>query len=295
MKRHGKWLGTLALTVICAGGLAAPAEAGCGGCGPKEAKASEPEPEHPWLTTDALKALLQAKVPVVILDARGQRAKNPVPTAKPVNHLANEQEIARLVPNKKSLVITYCGGPKCSLSPKLAHRLERFGYENVVEYKEGIRGWKASLVKTKKTTLPASCGHCPSVCSGCPPKKSCSSEVAKKKAELNTPALKALVDAKLPLVILDARSGKYDDGRRIGNAKQLSHQAGPREIAQLVPSKQSLVVTYCGGVKCPLSKMLATRLEKLGYTNVIEFPQGMKGWTQAGFSVRRTSTGSSSK
>ena len=50
---------------------------------------------------------------------------------------------------KDALIVTYCGGPQCPLSHKLAHRLEGSGYTNVIEYREGIKGWTAAGHKTE--------------------------------------------------------------------------------------------------------------------------------------------------
>jgi rhodanese-related sulfurtransferase len=87
------------------------------------------------------------------------------------------------------------------------------------------------------------------------------------------------------MVILDARSGKFDDGRRLSGAKALSAEAEEADAGKVIPSKDSLVVTYCASWKCPASHALAERLKKLGYANVIEYRQGIEGWTKAGNSV----------
>jgi rhodanese-related sulfurtransferase len=114
-------------------------------------------------------------------------------------------------------------------------------------------------------------------CKGCP--------VAAKEAVVNTEGLSTLIQSKVPLKLFDARSGKYDDGQRIPGAQQLSADADEAVIAKAIPDKSALVVTYCAGVKCPASKALADRLKKLGYSNVIEYPQGIAGWLEAGKAV----------
>jgi rhodanese-related sulfurtransferase len=106
-----------------------------------------------------------------------------------------------------------------------------------------------------------------------------------KEAEVNTEGLDTLIKSKVPLKLFDARSGKYDDGQRIPGAQQLSADADEAVIAKAIPDKSALVVTYCAGVKCPASKALADRLKKLGYTNVIEYPQGIADWIAAGKAV----------
>ncbi len=106
-------------------------------------------------------------------------------------------------------------------------------------------------------------------------------------ATIETSALAALVKSGIPLVLLDARTGKYDDGRRLPGAKQLGPKATAEEAAALIKAKDSLVVTYCANPKCPASGHLAARLKELGYTNVLEYPQGIEGWVKAGLSVEK--------
>ncbi|MEI6168098.1 MAG: rhodanese-like domain-containing protein [bacterium] len=108
---------------------------------------------------------------------------------------------------------------------------------------------------------------------------------APKEAVVNTEGLATLIQSKVPLKLFDARSGKYDDGQRIPGAQQLSADADEAVITTAIPDKSALVVTYCAGVKCPASKALADRLKKLGYSNVIEYPQGIAGWLEAGKAV----------
>lgn len=101
-------------------------------------------------------------------------------------------------------------------------------------------------------------------------------------AVVNTAALKVLLDVKAPAAVLDARSGKYDDGKRLPGAKQLSPDAEESVIATTLPDKNALIVTYCAGLTCPASKALADRLKKLGYSKVLEYPEGIAGWIAAG-------------
>ncbi len=110
---------------------------------------------------------------------------------------------------------------------------------------------------------------------------------AAKEAVVNTEGLATLIQSKVPLKIFDARSGKYDDGQRLPGAQQLSADADESVITKAIPDKATLVVTYCAGVKCPASKALADRLKKLGYANVIEYPQGIAGWLEAGKAVEK--------
>lgn len=106
-------------------------------------------------------------------------------------------------------------------------------------------------------------------------------------ATINTDALAALIRANTTMTILDARSGKYDDGRRIPGAKSLAASADDATLAATAGAKDGLVVTYCANLKCPASKALATKLRSLGYTNVLEYPDGIEGWAAAGKTVAK--------
>jgi len=102
------------------------------------------------------------------------------------------------------------------------------------------------------------------------------------KAELNAEALKAIMDAKVPIVLLDARgpSDQWIDG-----ARPLTADADKRAIRQAVGHPGRLIVTYCDGPECPASQMLANHLAEHGYTNIIRFTGGVEAWTKAGFKM----------
>jgi rhodanese-related sulfurtransferase len=160
-----------------------------------------------------------------------------------------------------------------------------------------------SLVLAAVIALSGCCSPCRSSrgdgkCSVCPAKagKSCPHCGMQKDqckclvkdsstAIVNTAALKALINSGTPLTLVDARVGKYDDGRRIPNALNLSPEAQESEIARVLPSKEALIVTYCGNLKCPASSALAARLNSLGYKYVLKYPQGIEGWVKEGNAV----------
>jgi rhodanese-related sulfurtransferase len=85
--------------------------------------------------------------------------------------------------------------------------------------------------------------------------------------------------------LLDARYGKYYDGKVIPTAKHLGADSTESAISAQLPDKKAEIITYCAGVKCPASKELADKLHKMGYTNVKEYTEGLEGWTGAGKST----------
>ncbi|HCE47001.1 MAG TPA: hypothetical protein DET40_25925 [Lentisphaeria bacterium] len=113
------------------------------------------------------------------------------------------------------------------------------------------------------------------------------------KAEAKVPeGVKAITTAELQKIvadksalIFDARTGKYDTGERVPGAKTLSAANTADEIAKAIPDKNAAVVTYCANTACPASGDLAGTLKKMGYTNIMEYPEGIEGWIKAGNKV----------
>jgi len=103
---------------------------------------------------------------------------------------------------------------------------------------------------------------------------------------LTSGEMKQIVTAK-SAIILDARTGKYDDGQRIPGAKALSPSSSKEEAAMLIPDKSSAIITYCANLKCPASAALAKHLKELGYTNIREYPEGIQGWLSDGNPVEK--------
>jgi rhodanese-related sulfurtransferase len=54
--------------------------------------------------------------------------------------------------------------------------------------------------------------------------------------------------------------------------------------------KSAGIVVYCGGLKCPQSRMAAEKLLKLGYENLRAYEGGLEEWKAAGFAHRKSVT-----
>ena len=141
----------------------------------------------------------------------------------------------------------------------------------------------ASITLLGAANIAASCGHC-----GTSSDSSTTNAAAKAEKHptmIDTKELAQMIASNTPMVIVDARSGKYDDGRRIADAKQLAADAKDAAIAKALPDKDALIVAYCTNKECPASAKLAARLIALGYTKVHKYPEGIEGWVAAGNSV----------
>lgn len=142
--------------------------------------------------------------------------------------------------------------------------------------------------------LAGSCGSC-STCASGDAKAAPDKKAGKDKGKADSAAVvnvtpvqvHELIKSGEPVVVLDARSGKYDDGRRLPGARSLNAGSPPEEIAKLLPDKNAKIVAYCAHEKCPAGPDLAKHLVKLGYKNVHELPVGIDGWEKAGFPVEK--------
>ncbi len=137
-------------------------------------------------------------------------------------------------------------------------------------------GEKCQLHETAKCNLPGK-EH------GCSDKDKC--DLYKKLKHgpyINTTVLENLLESNLPMVLLDARSGKWDDKTRIPGAQSLNDKSTKDEVEKMIKTKDTLVITYCANLKCLASKNLYIHLKKLGYKNVMEYPFGMECWLESG-------------
>ncbi len=92
--------------------------------------------------------------------------------------------------------------------------------------------------------------------------------------------------AKLPRpensIIIDSRPArpKYDKGY-IPTAISIPNSKFDKMINKLPKDKNTLLIFYCGGLKCKLSHKSARKAEKLGYNNVKVFATGFPAWKKA--------------
>ncbi|MGZ3634142.1 MAG: rhodanese-like domain-containing protein [Parachlamydiaceae bacterium] len=100
--------------------------------------------------------------------------------------------------------------------------------------------------------------------------------------DVKTEQIKQWYDQKKPMVVLDARTKPYFDGKLLPNAKWVPADAPEKDIQAAIPSKDSLVVVYCAGPGCPASGWLYDKLISLGYTNLYEYHAGINEWAKKG-------------
>ena len=172
-----------------------------------------------------------------------------------------------------------CGGCAAKIKADPAKAMEKIRARGEEPERLAAAAAVAAPAKADGSACGGSCGACPVASKA---GKNAEAGSGSRAGHIDANGINALLRAGVPMVVLDARSGQFDDGRRIPTAKSLNAESSAEAVGKAIPSKDALVVTYCVSVQCPASNKLAKRLLELGYTNIIEFPDGMAGWDAAG-------------
>lgn len=87
-------------------------------------------------------------------------------------------------------------------------------------------------------------------------------------------------------VILDARAAPFYDQGHVPGALNLARDDFARDYRKLAPrlrpDRDRLIVVYCSGGECHDSKLVASALLSLGFSDVKVFTGGWEQWSQAG-------------
>jgi rhodanese-related sulfurtransferase len=91
------------------------------------------------------------------------------------------------------------------------------------------------------------------------------------------------IPLKKGVVLIDSRPAarQYDPGHITG-AINIPDSQFEKLVDKLPADKATLLIFYCGGLECMLSHNSAVKAEKLGYTNVKVYAEGMPDWKVKG-------------
>ena len=96
--------------------------------------------------------------------------------------------------------------------------------------------------------------------------------------------LRAAVEAGA-VTVVDALPESYYTQQHLPGALNLVSDEVEARAGALLPDKAAPIVTYCSNVTCANSEAVAQRLEKLGYTGVRKYREGIQDWVEAGLPV----------
>jgi len=175
-----------------------------------------------------------------------------IPTAVNLPYPAFDKLAEKMLPkDKNALVIFYCAGTTCNMSPGSADKARKLGYTNLKVYKDGMPAWSA-----------------------------------KNYSVLSVQSLKeAWIDKDIPHVLLDVRAVKESRQGFIKGAVAFPahHNAAPL-IKKLDLKKNAPLIVYGGQNEVP-AVAVAKELLKAGYGNVKVLSGGFEAWKVAGFPV----------
>jgi rhodanese-related sulfurtransferase len=80
------------------------------------------------------------------------------------------------------------------------------------------------------------------------------------------------------VAIIDSRPIRKFKQGHIDSAINIPESSFEEMKGRLPSDKASLLIFYCGGLKCPLSHKSAFAAEKLGYTNIAVYAAGYPDW-----------------
>ncbi|MBI5885690.1 MAG: rhodanese-like domain-containing protein [Deltaproteobacteria bacterium] len=100
---------------------------------------------HNLVSTAQLKILLERKADLVLVNVldRPEFAQEHIPGSINIP-VAEIERIAPQLIKSSDLIVVYCRTSRCRASAVAADKLSTIGYDNVMRYSAGIRGWKAA-------------------------------------------------------------------------------------------------------------------------------------------------------
>jgi len=170
-----------------------------------------------------------------------------IPTAVNLPFPAFDKLADSLLPKDKSaLIIFYCSGPTCNMSPGSADKAKKLGYTNVKVYKDGMPAW---LEKNSGILSPKSLKE-------------------------------AWIDKDVPHVLLDVRSAKEVQKGFIKGAVSFPARQAAKLIKGLEIKKSAPIIVYDQkGSKDAAT--VAAALIKAGFKRVVVLTGGFNTWQMA--------------
>lgn len=100
--------------------------------------------EYRVLSTDELKALIDAGADLVLIDTRTSEEYQEahIKGALSIPESTFDVQLSLLPPDRNALIVLYCNGVKCGKSRKAAKKADAAGYRNLSIYAEGFPVWE---------------------------------------------------------------------------------------------------------------------------------------------------------
>jgi rhodanese-related sulfurtransferase len=174
-----------------------------------------------------------------------------IPGAINVPYPAWDKVVNRLPGDKNTLLVFFCQGVTCQMSPLSQRKAIALGYKKTKVYHEGVPEWQT---KDYLTTRP---------------------QFVKE----------AYVDKDIPAVILDVRATDEAKSGHIKGAVNMPVAAVKSQLKSFPPGKLQAPIIVYDGRGGDESRNVARELIKSGQTNVQVVEGGLLGWQTAGYAI----------
>lgn len=194
-----------------------------------------------------------AKTPYTLIDSRPllRFQEGAIPGAIHLPFIGFDKFVDRLPKDKSQLVVFYCGGITCTLSPNSLKKAKLLGYTNLRVYREGQPEW---ATRNYQVTTP---------------------EFVKL----------AYVDRDIPHVMVDARSAEDAASGHIKSAVSVPAGKEKAIVKSLPPAKLKAPIIVYDGRGGEQAVTVAKALIKAGQQNVLVLSGGMIGWQAGAYPV----------
>jgi len=106
-------------------------------------------------------------------------------------------------------------------------------------------------------------------------------------ATISTAEVRQLQESGRPFEFWNVLTDQYFHGENISGSRRVPLNRVGKETRDKNIAKDTEIVVYCAGPKCPMSAMAAEKLAKLGYTNARAYEGGLEEWKQAGLPIEK--------
>ena len=194
-----------------------------------------------------------AKAAYTLIDSRPlpRFQEGAIPTAIHLPFIGFDKFVDRLPKDKNQLVVFYCGGITCTLSPNSLKKAKLLGYTNLRVYREGQPEW------------------------------------ASRNYQVTTPAFvkAAYIDRDIPHVMIDARTADDATSGHIKGAVSVPAGQEKAVLKSLPEPKLKAPLIVYDGRGGDQAVTVAQSLVKAGQQNVLVLNGGMIGWQAAGYAM----------
>jgi rhodanese-related sulfurtransferase len=97
--------------------------------------------------------------------------------------------------------------------------------------------------------------------------------------------LVAQLETGTPLQFVETLRAEHFAQGHLPGAVHIHFEEVDERAPQVLPDKDTLIVTYCSNTACQNSRIAAEKLAKLGYTDVRRYEEGKQDWAEAGLDL----------